>query len=186
MEMRFALDRGDRAAALVWAGELLDLYRADAGSRAMEDATALGRTFVEELHAPDAARVAFDIAATASLRSIVEAHRATCDLPELAEATPYDWELLARYRQRLASGQRDLLDTVAAHLRPGEPAFDLLASNDLFRLCAWCGRVRASDDHWLPVAHFLPPDDSPRVTHGICPDCRTRFFGPGYRICRRT
>ena len=72
--------------------------------------------------------------------------------------------------------QRDLLDGVAAHLQPGEPAFDLLARDDMIRVCAWCGRVRSGDNDWLPVSHYRPADRAPQVSHGICETCREQHF----------
>jgi hypothetical protein len=40
---------------------------------------------------------------------------------------------------------------------------------DLPFVCAWCERVRGLDGRWKDAS---PADlESPRATHGICPDC---------------
>jgi hypothetical protein len=36
-------------------------------------------------------------------------------------------------------------------------------------VCAWCERVRTSDDRWEEPASAKP--DPAGATHGICPDC---------------
>ncbi|MDH3591005.1 MAG: hypothetical protein OER88_03950, partial [Planctomycetota bacterium] len=176
LRMRYALeDLGDRESALYWARELLELYRASSDSMAA-NAAALARVFARELDAPDDARRAFELASTACLQRIMQAHQASEEIPELAEATPEDWATLAGYRDRLAREQGDLLDAVASHLKKGVPAFDLLARDDFICICAWCRRVRTREQTWLPVAHFLPSDPSPQVSHGICEVCRNRHF----------
>jgi len=35
--------------------------------------------------------------------------------------------------------------------------------------CAWCGKVHLPDGSWAAVAHL---DDSPIISHGICPACK--------------
>ncbi len=175
--MRFALEQqADRAAALHWGRRALALLHDVPDSQAVLDACVLGRTFADELRSPDDAREAFELASVASLRRILEAHRDVKRLPELAEATPEDYAVLQGYQKHLSHEQQELLSNVARHLRPGEPAFELLSSDSWICLCAWCGRVRAQDHTWLPVSHLVPQDQLNEVTHGICESCRRRHF----------
>ena len=58
----------------------------------------------------------------------------------------------------------------------GAPAFDLIVQDEMIRICAWCYRVRTNRQAWLPIAHFIPSDASFAVSHGICEDCRERYF----------
>lgn len=50
-------------------------------------------------------------------------------------------------------------------------------------VCAWCRRVRVEEGEWLEVEEALPrldlfgEDPVPGVSHGICPDCRSRVVG---------
>ncbi len=39
------------------------------------------------------------------------------------------------------------------------------------RVCAWCGIILPGDD-----VTPGPTSVSPRITHGICPDCRDEFI----------
>jgi hypothetical protein len=46
-------------------------------------------------------------------------------------------------------------------------------TDDLLRMCSWCGRVVAPDGTWREIEELEVFDTPrlPRVTHGICPDC---------------
>ncbi len=179
LRVRYALeDCKDREVALDYAQQHLALIRQSSNSdatRAM-GAAALARQLADDIVAPDEARAAFDLAATASLRRIVQAHRAIDELPELAQATPDDWIALGQYRQRLADRQREIAARVAVHFTPNDPAFDLIVSDDLVKVCAWCNRVAMRDHTWLPLEHFSPADSGFSVTHGICIPCRDQHF----------
>jgi len=177
LRLRHAAAQGKREAALGYARELLDRLRADSmQTRTEMHASLLARGLADQLDAPELAQEALELASSACLERIVEAHRASREIPELMAATPEESAMLQRYRKRLIDQRRDLLDAIAAHLRPGEPAFDLLARDDLIRLCAWCGRVRTGENTWLPVSHYLPDDHAAQVSHGICETCRDEHF----------
>ncbi|MHC4959284.1 MAG: hypothetical protein ACYTGN_13020 [Planctomycetota bacterium] len=177
LRIRDAVARGASESALDYARRLLDLLRTGThDSRTAARASALGRLLTNELKVPALARAAFELGSEACVGRIVEAYRASLEIPELSEATADNWSTLLRYRKRLLEQQRELLEAVAEHLKPGEPAYDLLARNDLISVCAWCGRARTHDRTWLPVSHLLPPDKAFRVSHGICEVCRDEHF----------
>lgn len=177
LRIRHAAASGQEAQALQHARRLLELLREGVQSaRKVPRALRLGRFLARELGEAELAREAFELAARASLMRVLEADRSAREIPELAEASAQDWYILRGYRMRLQDEQRDLLDAVAADLKAGAPAFDLIVRDELICICAWCYRVRTSENAWLPIAHFIPSSASFGVTHGICEACRERYF----------
>jgi hypothetical protein len=126
------------------------------------------------------ARQALDCAATCAVERIVETERAVRALPELAQVSREDFELLGRARMRYAGEHRDLLRSLARLFEGaaarGEPWLDALRSGDQALVCAWCERVRARGGVWVPVGHYLPREGPLLMTHGICSDCATIFL----------
>ncbi|MCA8959612.1 MAG: hypothetical protein KDC38_03825 [Planctomycetes bacterium] len=162
----------ERVRELCW--ELLENIRATPENlRSSKPAVNVGRIYAK-IGETNRARECFDLAATATMRTIVEADRAARELPELAEATPADWAILAAFRDRLLDQQSELLDVVAAHWKPGENAFDLIVQDNRIHACAWCRRVRVGDANWLPIAGYVPASSEVSVTHCMCPDCADR------------
>ncbi len=47
----------------------------------------------------------------------------------------------------------------------------------LLPVCAWCHKLRNDDGYWLAVDEFLAQSPEVTLTHGICPECRTRHLG---------
>ncbi|MEM7167306.1 MAG: hypothetical protein AAF581_17730 [Planctomycetota bacterium] len=169
-----ALAEDNKPLAMQTAERLLAVYR----NRPCDDelihyARALGRSFAK-LDCVDHARDAYDLAATAALARLIQLHRAAKELPELAEATAADWELLNAHRQRLVARQSRLYEAIVELWQPGNPAFDLVVGDDeLLRVCAWCKRVHGVDGTWTPVTQFFPDMADLSATHGICTDCRS-------------
>ena len=166
---------GNIAKALEVARELYALLeRREDDLELMERASELGRIFAERLHAPARSAAAYKLAATAALRRLLEINRSSHELPELAEATRKDWEILQRHRQRLLSLHSSLSDAIRELWRKGHPAVDLvLDDNGFIRACGWCQRIQSRDDgSWLHVSQYLPPAGELQITHGICHDCR--------------
>ncbi len=128
---------------------------------------------------PELARRAYDVAASATLERIRQLDALMRDLPELSTATREDYTWFATLRAGFAHEQKALLDRVAALLEAarheGRSPFYEREEEGLIRLCAWCSRVRTREDHWIPVAHFIPQEPNVRVTHSICPSCVTRL-----------
>lgn len=127
------------------------------------------------------AREALDRAATYAVQRIFETERAVRELPELAQVSREDFELLGRARMRYAGEHRDLLRSLAglfeAAAERGEPWLDALRSGDAALVCAWCERVRSAGGAWIPVGHYLPRGGPLQLTHGICTDCSAHFLG---------
>ena len=55
------------------------------------------------------------------------------------------------------------------------------AASDVLSMCSWCKAVLADQD-WIEVEQavrqlgLFATDRMPRISHGICPDCRTRLL----------
>jgi hypothetical protein len=47
----------------------------------------------------------------------------------------------------------------------------------LLPLCSNCKKYRTGDGNWLPIEKYLIDSGSPRITHGICPDCSKELYG---------
>ena len=47
----------------------------------------------------------------------------------------------------------------------------------LLPLCANCKKYRTEEGQWMPIEKYLREIGAPDITHGICPDCRTRLYG---------
>lgn len=49
---------------------------------------------------------------------------------------------------------------------------------DIMVLCAWCGRLKLTEDEWEPVQIYRQNSthslNSDLISHGICPDCVKR------------
>lgn len=45
---------------------------------------------------------------------------------------------------------------------------------ELLPICAYCGKVRTSDDQWQSVESYLR-DNSNFLTHGVCPECAAQL-----------
>lgn len=44
-------------------------------------------------------------------------------------------------------------------------------------ICAYCKQVRDDQGYWAGIEHYLAQRSHLSFTHGICPNCRSRFLG---------
>jgi hypothetical protein len=141
--------------------------------------TRLGKRLLEASAPFEYVRRAYDLAASAALDRVAELHVCVGDLPELSDAEPADFAILAEYRERFQRQQTQMLAAVAKAFEEavdrGEATLEALGSASAGLLvCAWCERLRSRDGVWMPVLRFLPGGTELRITHGICPACRER------------
>ena len=61
------------------------------------------------------------------------------------------------------------LETALAHVRE---------LTELLRICAWCHKIRDSNEVWQPVDKYLAENINATFTHGVCPECRAKFLTP--------
>jgi len=46
----------------------------------------------------------------------------------------------------------------------------------LVPICAWCGKkIQDDDGQWTSIEHYIEKHSDAEFTHGICPECLTRF-----------
>ena len=46
----------------------------------------------------------------------------------------------------------------------------------LVPICAWCGKkIQEDDGHWVNIETYIERHSEAEFTHGICPDCLTKF-----------
>ena len=46
----------------------------------------------------------------------------------------------------------------------------------LVPICAWCGKkIQAEDGEWVRIEAYIEKHSEAEFTHGICPDCLTKF-----------
>ena len=41
----------------------------------------------------------------------------------------------------------------------------------LLPICAYCKKIRNSEDYWMQVERYLAEHSEAEFSHGICPDC---------------
>ena len=48
--------------------------------------------------------------------------------------------------------------------------------SELLPICSNCKKIRSKNNYWQPLEIFFLESFNIRFTHGICPDCSTKFF----------
>ncbi|HWQ10907.1 MAG TPA: PAS domain-containing protein, partial [Holophaga sp.] len=54
------------------------------------------------------------------------------------------------------------------------------ALEGIIPICSYCKKIRNDQQYWLQVEQYISERTQARFSHGICPECRDRFF-PGTR-----
>lgn len=73
---------------------------------------------------------------------------------------------LARINAELAARNAELAEALTT----------IKTLRGLLPICAWCGRkVEDTPGHWVPLETYITQHTETEFTHGICPDCLTRF-----------
>ncbi len=57
-----------------------------------------------------------------------------------------------------------------------ESYFKDLRRERLIPICAWCKKIRLSDDSWKQIEKYLTDDGFGVFTHGMCPECAENIF----------
>ncbi len=84
---------------------------------------------------------------------------------------PFHWEEL---KARLRIGRRiaGLQQTLAARVDELQRALNNVKRlSGLLPICAYCKRIRNSEDYWMQVERYLAEHSEAEFSHGICPDC---------------
>jgi PAS domain S-box-containing protein len=73
---------------------------------------------------------------------------------------------------RMKTGQeRDLL---IVELQSALRNVKLLSG--LLPICSWCKKVRDDQGYWSAIEQYLRTHSEAEFTHGICPDCKEKYF----------
>jgi PAS domain S-box-containing protein len=48
----------------------------------------------------------------------------------------------------------------------------------LLPICSYCKKIRADDDAWLQLEHYISEHSEAEFSHGVCPDCYAEHLAP--------
>jgi DNA-binding response OmpR family regulator len=84
---------------------------------------------------------------------------------------PFSWDEL-RARVRIGSRIVGLQQTLAARVEELQHALsNVKRLSGLLPICAYCKRIRNTEDYWMQVERYLAEHSEAEFSHGICPDC---------------
>ena len=49
----------------------------------------------------------------------------------------------------------------------------------LLPICSYCKKIRDKNEEWQPLERYISARTTATFTHGICPECREKYFGKG-------
>lgn len=132
----------------------------------------LAGLFEQDDRDPVRAQRAYELVAACVVLRIGQIDRAMQTVPELGlDVSEHE---LVRHRREFLRRHRQLLGQVARMLENNPELCKYLGADHahgFLSVCAWCERVRVSDQSWLPIGHYVPRESTIRITHGICPTC---------------
>ncbi|HWQ08107.1 MAG TPA: hypothetical protein VN436_03330, partial [Holophaga sp.] len=53
-------------------------------------------------------------------------------------------------------------------------------------ICSYCKKIRNDEKYWLQVEQYISERTQARFSHGICPDCRDRYFKDDLEAARKS
>ena len=171
--LRYRIDAADRIVAV--SDNWLAFARRNGAPQLTPDAV-LGRSlwgFVADRETVDLSRMIFDRVRAGTSEAVLpfrcNSPRIRRDLEmSLRPTDGHELEICTSVVREHAGGYVALLD-------PGAPR-----SDDIVKACSWCNRIELPEQGWVEVdaavrqlGLFAGPL-TPRVSHGICPDCVAR------------
>lgn len=69
-----------------------------------------------------------------------------------------------------------LIDRLARQQRRLSVEVDMLSG--LLPICANCKKIRNASDEWEEIEAYISKKTDAEFTHGICPDCISKLYGP--------
>lgn len=69
-----------------------------------------------------------------------------------------------------------LIDRLARQQRRLSVEVDMLSG--LLPICANCKKIRNASDEWEEIEAYISKKTTAEFTHGICPDCISKLYGP--------
>jgi hypothetical protein len=69
-------------------------------------------------------------------------------------------------------------DALATLRRTRQLTSQIEALQSLLPVCAWCKKVRNDSGYWYQIEKYITANSNTKITHGICPDCESKFLKP--------
>jgi hypothetical protein len=70
-------------------------------------------------------------------------------------------------------------DALATLRKTKQLVYEVETLSKLLPLCAWCKKIRNDGGYWEQIEKYLSAHSDSKVTHGICPDCYSKFLASG-------
>ncbi len=99
---------------------------------------------------------------------------------------PFDYDEL---RARLNAGSRivRLQSELSARVRELEEALrHVRRLQGMLPICSYCKKIRDDRNYWHGVEEYISSCSEALFTHGVCPDCYTRYVEPQIQKVRRS
>jgi len=58
---------------------------------------------------------------------------------------------------------------------------DVKLLRGLLPICMWCKKIRDDQGYWNAIEHYLGQHSEAEFSHGICPDCKSKYFEEEFR-----
>ncbi len=84
-------------------------------------------------------------------------------------------------RARMRAGQRvlDLQEALRLQVHQLEEALaNIKQLQGLLPMCSYCKKIRDDRDYWTGVESYFATHTGAQFSHGICPDCYTKYVQP--------
>jgi hypothetical protein len=69
-------------------------------------------------------------------------------------------------------------DALATLRRTRQLTSQIETLQNLLPVCAWCKKVRNDSGYWYQIEKYITANSKTKITHGICPECETKFLKP--------
>lgn len=87
-------------------------------------------------------------------------------------------EALARAEREVEERRRTEAQLREANQKLEEALHNVKTLKGLLPVCAWCHKVREDEGYWSQLESYISAHTDTTFTHGICPDCKEKHFGP--------
>ena len=70
----------------------------------------------------------------------------------------------------------DSADALASLHKTRQLTSQIETLHSLLPVCAWCKKVRNDSGYWEQIEKYITTNSSTKITHGVCPECRSKFL----------
>ena len=114
-------------------------------------------------------QVAVEAIKAGALDYVVKSAESFANMPRTLERALRDWKLLID-RQEAQAAQKRLI------VQLEEALANVKTLSGLLPICSGCKKIRDDTGYWSQVDRYLQQHTNARFTHGLCPECITRYF----------